>query len=293
MSEMPISNLKTIEQIIQSSVNKNKAPRKTGELGKDDFLNLLITQLRYQDPMKPMEDKEFIAQMAQFSALEQMQNMNAAFSSVKAFGLMGKYVKATIYDDKTGTNKVVEGVASSVKIDKSKTMVVVKGVEVPVESIYEVNEKSDFQREGLHVYSNMIGKECSGAVFDANTNAIVKIKGTVSAVERGKYEDYAVVDNVQAYISGVFSNGWILDAEQIKNILQNAVEGNKTIQLEIRDDSGENKVPVTARVRSFEAVNGRIKAVLDDVLVPVDSLISMSMPYSVQNSEVEAGGESI
>lgn len=44
-------------------------------MGKDAFLRLLTTQLRYQDPMKPVDDQDFIAQLAQFSALEQMQNL--------------------------------------------------------------------------------------------------------------------------------------------------------------------------------------------------------------------------
>jgi len=66
--------------------NYKKPVRQTGnsELGKDAFLQLLITQLQHQDPTNPMDDRDFIAQMAQFSSLEQMQNMTKAIESLLA-----------------------------------------------------------------------------------------------------------------------------------------------------------------------------------------------------------------
>lgn len=70
------------------------------ELGRDDFLKILLTQLQNQDPTKPMEDKEFIAQMAQFSSLEQMTNisrgfqeMNTLLSSNQALQVLGRTVE--------------------------------------------------------------------------------------------------------------------------------------------------------------------------------------------------------
>ena len=69
------------------------------ELGKDDFLKLLITQLQNQDPTSPMENTEFIAQMAQFSSLEQMTNMSTEFTKLanmlnsgEAVSLLGRSV---------------------------------------------------------------------------------------------------------------------------------------------------------------------------------------------------------
>ncbi len=50
------------------------------DLGKDEFLQMLITQLRHQDPMNPVDDQSFIADLAQFSSLEQMTNMNATLT---------------------------------------------------------------------------------------------------------------------------------------------------------------------------------------------------------------------
>jgi flagellar basal-body rod modification protein FlgD len=76
----------------------------TGALGKDQFLKLLMTQLQYQDPMNPLEDHEFVAQLAQFSALEQQMLTNdqlaqvqvaqMAFSNAQMAGLIGKEVLA-------------------------------------------------------------------------------------------------------------------------------------------------------------------------------------------------------
>ena len=93
MSELSgvTSTQKTIDQIIATNEANKVGKRNTGVLGKDDFLQLLITQLQHQDPMNPASDTEFIAQVAQFSSLEQMQNMNSATQQQQGYALIGKY----------------------------------------------------------------------------------------------------------------------------------------------------------------------------------------------------------
>lgn len=105
---------------------------KTKSLGKDDFLKLLLAQLRNQDPTKPMDDSAMIAQMAQFSALEATQQLqqtiqqsNNVQTIFQAGALIGKYVQADEPDginvtgpvtgvDFTTTNGVV---APTLKVD--------------------------------------------------------------------------------------------------------------------------------------------------------------------------------
>ncbi|MDF9841380.1 MULTISPECIES: flagellar hook assembly protein FlgD [unclassified Paenibacillus] len=92
-STNPVSNNDQWNYVANTSGTAKTTGNST--LGKDQFLKILITQLQNQDPMQPMEDKEFIAQMAQFSSVEQLMNistqltaMNQSLGSVS--GLIGK-----------------------------------------------------------------------------------------------------------------------------------------------------------------------------------------------------------
>ncbi len=73
------------------SVQKNDA------MGKDAFLELLVNQLRNQDPLNPVNDRDFLAQMAQFSSLEQMQNLNKNFET--GFNNLMEAVDVGLYEN--------------------------------------------------------------------------------------------------------------------------------------------------------------------------------------------------
>lgn len=102
------------------------------QLGKDEFLQLLVTQMQHQDPLNPTSDTEFIAQMAQFSSLEQMQNLNTSFSQYKAYNLVGQDVTASI----NGTT--VEGVVDAVRLQADGQFAVIGDTLVSVDKITKV-----------------------------------------------------------------------------------------------------------------------------------------------------------
>jgi flagellar basal-body rod modification protein FlgD len=101
---------------VGSTSASSAAVDKTHQLGKQDFLKLLMAQLQNQDPMKPMDDTQMIAQMAQFSALEATQQLqqtiqqsNNVQTIFQAGALIGKYIQAN-QSDGTSTTGAVTGV---------------------------------------------------------------------------------------------------------------------------------------------------------------------------------------
>lgn len=113
-------------------------------IGKDGFLKLLITQMQNQDPLEPMSNEDFAAQLAQFSSLEQMQNLNENFTDLMDLNkvsttasLIGKEV---VYQDGE-TGQSVTGSVDRVIIKSDGTYFKIDGKEISSDQIQEIAQQ--------------------------------------------------------------------------------------------------------------------------------------------------------
>lgn len=135
--------MRTTQEVDSFNKGLRQGGRKvTGTLGKDDFLRLLVVQLEHQDPTNPLDDKEFIAQMAQFSALEQMTQMNGylekmihGYRSNLTYSLLGRQVE--VLDESTG--RTVSGVVSEIQMSGEEPRIGFNGLTYSVDEVTRVS----------------------------------------------------------------------------------------------------------------------------------------------------------
>ncbi len=127
----PIEDGKVVESASQSSLNK--ANSASNDMDKDAFLQLLVAQMKYQDPMQPTSNTEYISQYAQFSQVEQMQNMAGSMDLQRASQLVGEevYIKTTGSD---GETKYVQGKVDYVVYENGKAFLSIN------ESLYSIDD---------------------------------------------------------------------------------------------------------------------------------------------------------
>lgn len=109
------STIDSLSSLYSANSTTNTSAKKSDGLGESDFLNLLITQLKNQDPLDPMKDTEFIAQLANFSSLQQMTSINTSMSSLLS---QQNYTNAaTMIGKQITTSDNQSGVVSKVGIE--------------------------------------------------------------------------------------------------------------------------------------------------------------------------------
>ncbi|MDD5456600.1 MAG: flagellar hook capping FlgD N-terminal domain-containing protein [Candidatus Margulisbacteria bacterium] len=175
--------------------------KKTNDMGKDEFLQLLVTQLKYQDPMSPMNNESFVAQLAQFSSLESMQNMQQSLEGGQAYSLIGKTVVTTDPDTGIQSTGVIGGVkflsgkytllmpSGDYTADKAKTIKAFSDSSLNYDSFKDILFTSASQStdtlqfnssiSSLDAYASALGYSSS----DEMPTALSSLWGTVSSKE--------------------------------------------------------------------------------------------------------------
>lgn len=119
-------------------------PGQAGTADKEMFLQLLVAQMRYQDPMNPTDSSQFLAQSAQFTALEKMQDVAdqtaALFSAQMAFGASGLIGKQVSWTDSEGVTQT--GSVSGVTFGLKGPVLDIGGKEVPIADVVSVTDGS-------------------------------------------------------------------------------------------------------------------------------------------------------
>lgn len=128
-----------LQKSTASSLSLSSATAKDGtSLDKDAFLQLLVAQMKYQDPLEPTENTEYISQLATFSELEEMQNMTSGMSLQRASGLVGKEVVVKTTNASTGNTEYASGMVDYVVYENNKAYVSINESLYSVDDVYEV-----------------------------------------------------------------------------------------------------------------------------------------------------------
>ncbi len=177
------------QTLLYSTLTQKQREGGNDILGKDDFLKILMTQLQNQDPMNPMQDKDFIAQMATFSSLEQMTNMTKTMEKfVESQGqsqvimynqFVGKDVTwHKVEEGSEGAEPVITEGSGTVKGVRFKgdsvEFVMGDGTVLAPGNISQVNEKEQYAQSSLVTASLLIGKTVSWTVDGAEQSGKVK-----------------------------------------------------------------------------------------------------------------------
>ena len=136
---MSVSAVVKDGKIVDTSANSvsdstQKTSDSTGSLDKEAFLQLLVAQMQYQDPLEPMDNTEYVSQLATFSELEAMNNLNDSMSFQRASQLVGSNVLVRTTSKTTGETYLTQGTVDYVVYENGKAYLAIN------ESLYSIDD---------------------------------------------------------------------------------------------------------------------------------------------------------
>ena len=183
-----VQNGKVVESTSQSSLSNSSATSSGNTVDKDSFLQLLVAQMQYQDPLEPTSNTEYISQYAQFSQVEALDNMSTNMDMIRASSLVGQqvYIKTT---SSSGDTNYVEGKVDYVVYENGKPYLSIN------ESLYSMDD--------LDTVVDSDYKKAYDAAYDLTT-ALKKLPvvANITIAENGK-----TIDSLEETYNGMSDYG--------------------------------------------------------------------------------------
>ena len=148
-----------IDTTAAAALTKKTTNTTSNALDKDAFLQLLVTQMQYQDPLAPTDNTEYMSQLAQFSEMEAMNNLNTSYENSQALGLVGQYVLLNT-KDASGNPKQVGGLVQYVTISNNQALLRVN------DEYYTMDELDSVVDYDYIQYLNKKAQETAGEITD-------------------------------------------------------------------------------------------------------------------------------
>ena len=174
-----------------------------GSLGKDAFLQILIAQLQNQDPTSPMDDKEFIAQMAQFSSLEQMQNMTKSMENLLSSQQQTQLMSYTNF-----IGKEVKWHEITDKVDNKGENIIEEGTGVIKELKFKNDQAIFVLDSGKEISPGNISSMLSSNATTASTNPFVEASQLIGQSVQYTNNDGQIV---QSIIDAITSKNGVIE----------------------------------------------------------------------------------
>ena len=204
------------------------------EMDKDAFINLLVTQMKYQDPLEPMDNSQMLAQLAQFSALEQMMNVANVSTKQLANGMIGEYVEYRHDNPDTGNSEYRIGKVDYVKTSGDTPIIGIGGNEVKIDQIYQVFDSSNMQANSTAF--ELLGKTVQGIVKEKNAEGVeedIIIEGEVLGIEMKDGDPYMVI--------GSGSKKVVIAFENVQSVVEKPSITGKTVTGTYKDKEGKTQ----------------------------------------------------
>ena len=211
-----------------SATGSASSSKSSSSLDKEAFLQLLVTQMKYQDPLEPTDNTEYVSQLATFSELEEMQNMVGSTDLSRASSLVGKYVTVKVTNETTGDTTLKGGKVDYVAVEGGKGYLNIDGENYSVDDLDSVVDEAYLNAYNL------------ATNFSASLSALPTI-GNLTTAYREVVENLStVLNDMSSYEKSFVSQSQISSLEDYVEKMNELVMIEEAQKKAEEEAAGEN-----------------------------------------------------